>query len=132
MDEPLKLSNEIRMGLQFLHQGDYYQAHEYFEDAWRQTMDDSREFYRALLHISGGFYRLVQDRPNAALKFFSRALYWLDHFPKKHLGFDLVSIKYFLENLQKKIENGIPCEIILESAQSMIDAIISSNQTGPL
>ena len=118
------------IGLQHLKLGAYYEAHEYFEDAWRQTDDDSREFYRVLLHISGGFYRLGQDRSDAANKFFSRALYWLGRFPDGYLGFDLATIRDFLENMHKIINDGTPNEIILKNSQSIIQAVLTDNQSG--
>jgi uncharacterized protein len=130
MDESLELFNNIKMGLQCLHQGDFYEAHEYFEDAWRQTAHDSREFYRALLLISGGFFRLEQDRANAAYKFFSHTLDWLDRFPNEYLGFDLESIRNFVENLLKQIDDDTPTESILESSRPIIPDIFFSNPTG--
>jgi len=104
----------IEQGLQALNQGRFYSAHEYFEDAWRDTPDESREFFRALLHISGGFYRLTQDRPTAAKKFFSRAQHWLGGFPSPHLGFETDRIRTDVERLIALIDAGKPSQDILE------------------
>ena len=104
----------VEQGLQALNQGKYYEAHEVFEDAWRDTPDESREFFRALLHISGGFYRLTQDRPTAAKKFFSRARHWLQEFPNPHLGLDTDNIRTDVERLIAHIDAQKPSQVILE------------------
>ena len=95
------LLQTVKNGVQLFNHGAFYEAHEFFEDAWRQTQEESREFYRALLHLSGGFFRLQQDRPSAARKFFTKAQYWLAYFPNNHLGFDLLVIKQDLKTLIK-------------------------------
>ena len=63
-----QLPDNVIAGLEAFRKKEFYSAHEYFEDAWRKTLGTSREFYRALLHLSGGFFRLTQSRPGAAKK----------------------------------------------------------------
>lgn len=96
----------VRQGLSLFNMEKYYEAHEAFETAWRMTQNPSREFYRALLHISGGFYRLTQNRPKAAVKFFEHALKWLMLFPDTHLGFKIALIKADLNTIIAAIEQG--------------------------
>ncbi len=77
---PETLPESVLVGLNCFNRKAFYEAHEHFERAWRQTEDDSREFYRALLHLSGGFYRLTQDRPQGAKKFFTHGQKWIRTF----------------------------------------------------
>ena len=100
------LPEEVRQGLSLFKQDAYYQAHEEFETAWRKTQPPEREFYRALLQISGGFYRLTQNRPTAAIKFFKHALNWLAYFPDTHLGFNIRLLKKDLNLIISTIEQG--------------------------
>jgi len=96
---------EVNDEIQLLNQDQFYEAHEAFETAWRRTQDPSREFYRALLQVSGGFFRLSQGKPQAAKKFFKLALKWLAPFPSPHLGFNT---EILIEDIQKiilEIEN---------------------------
>jgi predicted metal-dependent hydrolase len=96
---------EVNEGIQLLNQDQFYEAHEAFEAVWRRIQDPSREFYRALLQVSGGFFRLSQGNPQAAKKFFTLALKWLAPFPSPHVGFD---IGILIEDIQKiilEIEN---------------------------
>jgi uncharacterized protein len=108
------LPEKVIRGLELYNQGAFYQAHEYFEDAWRETPDKSREFFRALLHMSGGFFRLTQDRPTAAKKFFNHALRWLGEFSSPYLGFDIHALSIELESLIKTIDQNKKAGSILK------------------
>ncbi len=97
---------DAQQGLILFYKEQYYDAHESFETAWRKTEAPAREFFRALLHISGGFYRLSQNRPKAAKKFFEHALKWLADFPDMHLGINTSLLKRDLRNIIVAIDRG--------------------------
>jgi predicted metal-dependent hydrolase len=107
-------------GLQAFNQGDFYDAHEHFELAWRETPDDSREFFRALLHFSGGYFRLSEDRPDAALKFFQRSLHWLGNFPSPYYLIDTAALKSHLKLLIAAIHSGQTSSVILKQLSYQI------------
>lgn len=100
------LPEEVQVGLDLFNQGHYYQAHESFETAWRKTETPAREFFRALIHISGGFYRLSQNRPTAAKKFFKHALKWLALFPNRYLGFNTALLQDDLTTIITALDKG--------------------------
>jgi hypothetical protein len=110
---PAPIHTEALKGLHLFNQGAFYDAHEYFEEAWRESPPDEREFYRVLLQLSGGFFRLTQDRPSAARKFFDRALYWLEPFPANHLGMDVTSLRADLLALLKALAADTPSKDII-------------------
>lgn len=120
------LHRKAIQGLKHLNQGEFFTAHEYFEDAWRDTPDDARELYRALLHISGGYYRLTQNKLSAANKFFNRAIYWLGMFPSAHMGLDTNMISSHLQSLVQAIDNGETSGRILEQFPPHITTNIHS------
>lgn len=111
---PDQLPDDVVAGLKAFSKRDFHTAHEFFEDAWRKTPGASREFYRALLHISGGFFRLTQSRPGAAKKFFTHALKWLAFFPSPFAGIKTDKLIWHLENLIQAINTGMPCDKIQE------------------
>lgn len=119
-NENFELPKYIKQGLLAFSQRSYFQAHEYFEDAWRETDDPSREFFRALLHISGGFFRLTEGKPQAAKKFFQHALKWLDDFETNYLDFDNANLKQILKELIIEIDDGKHPESILEQFTPLI------------
>ncbi|MDF1519570.1 MAG: DUF309 domain-containing protein [Brevefilum sp.] len=101
-----EIPQEVNDGIKLLNQDQFYEAHEAFETAWRRTQDPSREFYRALLQVSGGFFRLSQGNPQAARKFFTHALKWLAPFPSPHLGFNTDILMEDIQKIILEIENG--------------------------
>lgn len=107
-------STKFIQGLELFNKGEFYEAHEYFEAVWRETTEDSREFYRALIQLSGGFFRLTQERPAAARKFFARALSWLQDFPNPYLGFDTTALRANLHTLIEAIDQNTESDNILK------------------
>ena len=100
-------------GLQAFNRQAFYDAHEHFEDAWRESPLYERELYRALLQISGGFYRLTQDKPSAARKFFDRAVFWLQPYPSSFLGIDTDALRSWLMDLVTALDKNLPSTEII-------------------
>lgn len=107
---------EFFKGLACFNQADFFQAHEHFEQAWRDTADDSREFYRALLHLSAGYFRLAQNRPAAAKKFFNHAKKWLALFANPTMGLDTEQINLRLGILIQSIDQGQDAKVLLNQS----------------
>ncbi len=114
---------EALKGLRQFNQGEFYEAHEFFEKAWRETQDDSREFYRSLLLICGGFFRLTQGRTDAAKKFFTLSLHWLGFFPNHYQGMDTGELQHQLRKLNEAINKNWTTVCILENFIPKIEGI---------
>lgn len=104
----------FQTGLTTFNQSAFYEAHERFEAAWRQTPGEEREFFRAFLHLSGGFFRLTQGRPKAARKFFAHAQKWLASFPDCFHGFDVSQLLCHVQLLMDAIDQQAPSTDILQ------------------
>jgi len=114
-------NHDALKGLQAFNRQAFYDAHEYFETAWRTSPLDEREFYRALLQISGGFYRLTEDRPTAAHKFFGRARFWLQAFPSPFKSMDVSALQGWLAALLSALAEGRPPSEIFHRYYHPID-----------
>ena len=109
-----KLPNSVLQGLRRFNQRDFYEAHEDFETAWRETPGEERELYRALLQISGGFFRLSQGNPIGARKFFQRAIEWLDQIPNSFQDLDILSIQKNLKIILHDLDRDRHPAAVLE------------------
>lgn len=116
-----ELTPKAKQGLQAFNLGNFYAAHEYFEAAWRETPGDTREFYRALLHLSGGYYRWTLDRPDAAINFFQRSLHWMGQFPQPVGQIDISGLITHFVNLITHIQSGHPSAVILKEYNFQIN-----------
>ncbi|MBG0771756.1 MAG: DUF309 domain-containing protein, partial [Anaerolineaceae bacterium] len=116
-------NQEALKGLQAFNRQAFYDAHEYFEDAWRSSPLEEREIYRALLQISGGFYRLTQDRPAAALKFFDRAQQWLSPFPSPFKNLNVDDLRSWLADLLIALNDRVSSGEIISQHYHPIDLL---------
>lgn len=115
------LNQNAIQGLRAFNRQDFYEAHEWFENAWRESPVETREFYRALLQLSGGYFRLTQDRLGAAKKFFERALHWLEPFPSLHLSISTDQLRKSLRHLLHAVGDGQPPNTIIQQHFHPID-----------
>ncbi len=76
------LRNELfRRGFSLLMAGDYFEAHEVWEDLWRgmDREDPMRDFVRGMIMLSAAYYKLLrQGNREGALGLFRKAFQRLD------------------------------------------------------
>jgi uncharacterized protein len=76
-------------GLQLFNAGEYFEAHEELELAWREERGPVREVYRGVLQIGVAYYHILNNNFNGAVKMFKRAWPWLAPYPHICRGIDL-------------------------------------------
>ena len=112
--QPLKSTPDLRAGIAAFNQQDFHNAHERFETAWRAADETERSAYRILIHLSGGFFRLTQNRTRAAGKFFQHALQWSKKHGKTPDILDGIDLKTYLQGLINKIDHQVDAESLLK------------------
>lgn len=88
-----KLPLLVIQGLQLFNKGDYFEAHELLEIAWRSEKRPIRELYRGILQVGVGFYHIKRENFTGAHNLFQRALTWLEPFPVICQGVDVGFIR---------------------------------------
>ena len=88
-------------------QKDYFECHEILEDIWFDVRDNSRDFFRGLLHIAVGFYHLRNKKnQSGALTQLNKALIRLENYGDVFKGVDLetlrAEVRKLISVLQKK------------------------------
>ena len=48
---------ELRRGLDQIRSGQYFEAHESFEDAWRAAEPAEKDFFQGLVHVTVAWYQ---------------------------------------------------------------------------
>src|SRR5436190_17950723 len=79
-------------GLALARRGDYFEAHEAFEAAWRACADDERDFFQGLVHVVVSAYQRGRGRPVAAESQRQKALRRLAAFAPTHRGLDVAAV----------------------------------------
>lgn len=79
---------QFALGQRLHNGGEYYEAHEAWEDIWSQEDDDEyRVFVQGLIQVTSAFHKLfVQREPVGAGKLLARGLEKLDRYPADYLG----------------------------------------------
>ena len=70
-----------RLGVELFNAGDYFEAHEHWEDVWRSATGSKRSFYQGLIQIAAGGVKLQRGQPRAAEKLLTKGLSRLQALP---------------------------------------------------
>ncbi len=80
-------------GLLLFNRGEFFEAHEYLELAWRADETPGRELYRAILQIAVAYLQIERGNYIGAVKMFKRMRRWLAPFPDVCRGIDLAGLR---------------------------------------
>jgi predicted metal-dependent hydrolase len=87
------LSAEARRGLEEFNRGEYFEAHESLEFAWKADSSPARELYRAVLQVAVAYYQILRGNYNGAMKMFLRNHQWIDPLPDHCRGIDVAQLR---------------------------------------
>lgn len=90
-DEPL--SEPARLGVEAFNRGEYFEQHEYFEEAWKEESRPIREFYQGVLQVGVAFLLIERGAWAGAIKAFRRGLPRLRDLPPVCQGVDLAALR---------------------------------------
>lgn len=105
-------------GLQLFNAGDYFEAHEFLETAWRAETAPIRELYRGILQVGVGFYHLQRGNFPGAHKLFQRALRWLEPFPACCQGINVEDVRTRTQHIDALLVKSLP-----DPSQSTLESL---------
>jgi predicted metal-dependent hydrolase len=82
----------LERGLELMRRGEFFEAHEELELAWRAASDAERDFYQGLVHVTVAWYQSGRDRPVACASQLAKARRRLAAFAPAHRGVDVASV----------------------------------------
>ncbi len=83
------LSDLALKGLEMFNHGDYFEAHEYLEEAWNEDASAAKELYRAILQVAVAYLQIERGNYNGAMKMFLRVRQWIDPLPARCRGVNI-------------------------------------------
>ena len=83
---------EYKRGLRLARAGEFFEAHEAFELAWRACDSSERDFFQGLVHVVVSAYQRGRGRPVAAESQRQKALRRLQAFAPEHRGLDVAAL----------------------------------------
>ena len=100
-EEPL--SFYALKGLERFNRGEYFEAHDLLEIAWKEDQSPGRDLYRAILQVSIAYYQILQGNYNGAAKMFLRMRKWLDPLPDFCRGINIDKLRREARAVHKEL-----------------------------
>ena len=82
------MSDLLRTGIVFFNAGQYFEAHEAWEDMWRPTHGPLRLYYQGLVQAAVGLHHLQNGNLNGATAQLKKSLSKLEQYPARFCGID--------------------------------------------
>jgi predicted metal-dependent hydrolase len=86
--------------------GDFFLAHELWEEVWRSCVGPDRSWLQALIQIAAGLHHLSEGRPVPAQGLLARALEKLGDAPARLDGIDFASARREADRLLAELRRG--------------------------
>ena len=94
-------------GLGLAAHGEWFEAHEAFEVAWRNCEPAERDFFQGLVHVVVSAYQRERGKPVAAERQRLKALRRLAAFAPTHRGLDVVAVRAALERSEPDLREHL-------------------------
>jgi predicted metal-dependent hydrolase len=94
-------------GLALGARGEWFEAHEAFEAAWRTCGTDERDFFQGLVHVVVSSYQRERGKPVAAESQRMKALRRLAAFTSRHRGIDVAALLAALERSEPDLREHL-------------------------
>jgi uncharacterized protein len=91
----------IQEGVKLFNNGNYFEAHDYFEEMWMSTVGEYHDLYQGLVQISVGTFHLISENYRGALSQYSKGLDKLKKYPD---NFDSINLLQFRQDINLIIE----------------------------
>jgi len=86
--------------------GDFFEAHEELELAWRAAAAAERDFYQGLVHVTVAWYQAGRGRPVACASQLEKARRRLAAYVPSHRSVDVAGVLRQVEAASKLVAGG--------------------------
>jgi uncharacterized protein len=97
---------ELERGLEAIRAGNYFEAHEELELAWRAAAPEERDFYQGLVHVAVAWYQAGRGRPVATARQLEKAARRLGPFAPAHRGVDVAEVLLQVAAAREVVREG--------------------------
>jgi rubrerythrin len=80
-------------GLRLFNAGEYFEAHEALEEAWKEEKGPVRDLYRGILQIAVVYLHVTRRNYNGAIKVYGRSQKWLKDWPEICRGIEVGKLR---------------------------------------
>jgi hypothetical protein len=88
---PVSYDPRYLAGIVLFNRGEYFEAHEVWEDLWMETAGPDKRFYQALIQAAVGLCHFCNGNVRGAIKLYHSSRDYLSRYPSPHHGLDHVA-----------------------------------------
>ena len=97
-------------GRQAFNRGEFFEAHEFWEEVWNEIDDPDRTWVQGLIQIATGLHKLSSGRPDVCLTLFQKALAKLADAPAVLDGYAVGALRDDAARLYHKVTRREPVD----------------------
>jgi uncharacterized protein len=105
------MADLLQQGINFFNAGRYFEAHEAWEDMWRETRGPLRFFYQGLVQAAVGLHHLSRGNLNGSMAQLRKSISKLEQYPGE---FCRVDNRKLTADLQKILESQKAAAVQIE------------------
>ena len=98
----------LARGIELFNRGEFFPAHEVWEEAWTAERAPRRLFLQSLIHVTVGAYHATRGNPVGACRQLRKALRKLEPFLPEYEGVHTARLNQDARRLLTAIESGAP------------------------
>jgi predicted metal-dependent hydrolase len=83
---------DLEAGIRLFNQREYFEAHEVWEDRWKEEAGDSRRFLQGLIQIAAGLLKIQKSSPTGAVKLLAAGTAKVKPLGDTYCGVDLKAL----------------------------------------
>jgi predicted metal-dependent hydrolase len=96
----------LRDGLERIRRGEYFEAHESLEDAWRAAEPEEKDFFQGLVHVAVAWHHAGRGNRPGCERQLAKAARRLGSFAPEHRGVDVAAVLRSVEAAKATVETG--------------------------
>lgn len=93
-------------GLEAFNSSRFFEAHEHWEDLWRETLEPDKRFLQGLIQVAAAFHHYSRANLLGTRKLLQAGLLKLDDFPDVHGGLEIAALRSAVREWLAAIETG--------------------------
>lgn len=100
------MKDGLKLGLEQIARGEYFEAHETLEDVWRAADPGEKDFFQGLVHVAVAWYQAGRGNRVGCERQLEKAARRLGPFAPAYRGIDLERLLHSLERAQERVADG--------------------------
>lgn len=98
----------LARGIELFNRGEFFQAHEVWEEAWTPERDPRRRFLQSLIHVAVGSYHATRGNHEGARRQLRKALRKMEAFVPEYESVNTAQLSRDARALLETVEAGAP------------------------